>query len=93
MASDPISAVLLLGLGYDRLSIAPPAIPLVKWVVRNMPMAAARAAAAAAAEATTTSAVEAILREAVGRHLDLRLVDPGGALPHPSTGTSLPRSQ
>lgn len=92
MASDPISAVLLLGLGYDRLSIAPPSIPLVKWVVRNMPMAAARAAADAASEATTTAAVEAILREAVGRHLDLRLVDPGGALPHPSTGTSLPSS-
>ena len=92
MASDPISAVLLLGLGYDRLSIAPPSIPLVKWVVRSMPMAAAREAAEAAAEATTTAAVEAILREAVGRHLDLRLVDPAGALPHPSTGTSLPRS-
>ncbi|MBL0179249.1 MAG: phosphoenolpyruvate--protein phosphotransferase [Gemmatimonadetes bacterium] len=92
MASDPISAVLLLGLGYDRLSIAPPSIPLVKWVVRNMPMSAAREAAEAAAEATTTSAVETILREAVGRHLDLRLVDPAGALPHPSTGTSLPRS-
>jgi phosphotransferase system enzyme I (PtsI) len=92
MASDPISAVLLLGLGYDRLSIAPPSIPLVKWVVRSMPMAAAREAAEAAAAATTTSAVETILREAVGRHLDLRLVDPAGALPHPSTGTSLPRS-
>ena len=92
MASDPISAVLLLGLGYDRLSIAPPSIPLVKWVVRSMPMSAAREAAEAAAEATTTSAVETILREAVGRHLDLRLVDPAGALPHPSTGTSLPRS-
>ncbi|MBK6495802.1 MAG: phosphoenolpyruvate--protein phosphotransferase [Gemmatimonadetes bacterium] len=92
MASDPISAVLLLGLGYDRLSIAPPSIPLVKWVVRSMPMAAAREAAEAAAAATTTAAVETILREAVGRHLDLRLVDPAGALPHPSTGTSLPRS-
>ncbi len=92
MASDPISAVLLLGLGYDRLSIAPPSIPLVKWVVRSMPMAAAREAAEAAAEASTTAAVETILREAVGRHLDLRLVDPAGALPHPSTGASLPRS-
>ncbi len=92
MASDPISAVLLLGLGYDRLSIAPPSIPLVKWVVRNMPMQAAREAAEAAVLATSTEAVEAILRDTMGRHLDLRLVDPGSALPHPSTGTSLPRS-
>ena len=46
MASDPLAAVLLLGLGYDSLSVAPPALPLVKWVVRNLPMAAAREAAA-----------------------------------------------
>ncbi|HQW66230.1 MAG TPA: phosphoenolpyruvate--protein phosphotransferase [Gemmatimonadales bacterium] len=93
MASDPISAVLLLGLGYDRLSIAPPSIPLVKWVVRSMPMHAAAAAAEAAAKATSTAQVEGILRDALGRYVDLRLVDPGSALPHPSSGTSLPESR
>lgn len=92
MASDPISAVLLLGLGYDRLSIAPPSIPLVKWVVRSMPMHAAAAAAEAAAQATSTAQVEGILRDALGRYVDLRLVDPGSALPHPSSATSLPES-
>ena len=35
MASEPLSAVLLIGLGYDRLSVSPPALPLVKWVVRT----------------------------------------------------------
>lgn len=93
MASDPISAVLLLGLGYDRLSIAPPSIPLVKWVVRSMPMHAATAAAEAAALATSTAQVEGILRDALGRYVDLRLVDPGSALPHPSSGTSLSESR
>lgn len=88
MASDPASAILLLGLGYDRLSIAPPSIPLVKWVVRSVPMAAAREAAAAAAEANSTAAVEAILRETLGRYLDLRLVDPAAALPRSTSGTS-----
>lgn len=92
MASDPLSAVLLLGLGYDRLSVAPPSIPLVKWVIRNIPAESARAAAAAAVLATSATAIEAILRETLGRYLDLRMVDPSSALPRPASGTTLPRS-
>lgn len=90
MASDPVAAVLLLGLGYDRLSVAPPSIPLVKYVVRHVPLAAARAAAEEVLTLTTTAAVETVLRETLGRFLDLRLVDPAGALPRPSVGASLP---
>jgi phosphotransferase system enzyme I (PtsI) len=89
MASSPLAALLLLGFGYDRLSIAPPSIPLVKYVIRNLPAPVARDAAEAAVHAPTTEAVEAILREALGRHLDLRLVDPAGALPRPTVGASL----
>ncbi|HEY9506035.1 MAG TPA: phosphoenolpyruvate--protein phosphotransferase, partial [Gemmatimonadales bacterium] len=48
MASEALSAVLLVGLGYERLSVSPPALPLVKWVVRTVPEDAARRAAAAA---------------------------------------------
>lgn len=91
MASDPVAIVLLIGLGYDRLSTAPPAIPLVKWVVRNLPVAAAREAAAGAVQATTADEVQAVLREMLGRYVDLRLVDPSGALPRPLVGASLPR--
>jgi phosphotransferase system enzyme I (PtsI) len=91
MASDPVAIVLLMGLGFDRLSTAPPAIPLVKWVVRNLPMATARAAASHALRATTTDAVQSVLREALGRHVDLRLVDPGGALPRLSVAATLRR--
>ncbi|MBA2292837.1 MAG: phosphoenolpyruvate--protein phosphotransferase [Gemmatimonadales bacterium] len=88
MASNPLAAVLLVGLGYDRLSIAPPSIPLVKYVVRHVPVAAARQAAADCLGATTTSAVEAILRDTLGRVVDMRLVDPVGALPRPTVGAS-----
>ncbi len=91
MASDPLAVLLLVGLGFTRLSVAPPALPMVKWVVRQLSLAAAQQAAGAAAEATSTAAVRDVLREALGRHLDLRLVDPSGALPRPSAGASLPR--
>jgi phosphotransferase system enzyme I (PtsI) len=89
MASDPVAVVLLVGLGYDRFSTAPPAIPLVKWVVRNLPAAAARDAAAAAVAAGTADEVQAILRVTLGRYVDVRLVDPSTALPRPSVGASL----
>lgn len=92
MASDPVAVVLLLGLGFDRLSTAPPAIPLVKWVVRNLPKSAAREAAELAVRATTAGEVQTVLREALGRYVDLRLVDPSSALPRPSVGASLPGS-
>ncbi len=91
MASDPFSAVLLLGLGFDRLSIGPPAIPLVKWVVRHVPVSAAREAAEGALHATSTAEVKAVLRETLGRYLDLRLVDPATALPRSTVAASLPR--
>jgi len=93
MASDPLATVLLIGLGYDRLSVAPPSIPLVKWVVRSMPVGVAREAAAAALLATSTREIEEILRETLGRYIDLRLVDPSLALPRPAAGTTLPRSK
>ena len=89
MASDPVAIVLLMGLGYDRLSTAPPALPLVKWVVRNLPMAAARDAAARAVQAATSAEVRSVLRDTLGQYVDLRLVDPSGALPRPLVAASL----
>ena len=90
MASDPMAVVLLLGLGFDRLSAAPPALPLVKWVIRHVPITAAREAAHQALAAGETAEVERILRSTLGQYLDLRLVDPAGALPRLFGGTSLP---
>lgn len=48
MAGDPVFAPLLLGLGVDSLSMAPTWIPAVKYIVRAMTMADARALAAEA---------------------------------------------
>jgi phosphotransferase system enzyme I (PtsI) len=86
MASEPLSAVLLLGLGFTTLSVAPPALPLLKWVVRAVPAAAARQAAAAALEAPDPDTVTGLLRETVRQYVDLRLVDPTSLLPGRSSG-------
>ncbi len=42
MAGDPVYAPLLLGLGATSLSLTPPLIPAVKYLLRNMKMADAR---------------------------------------------------
>ena len=81
MASEPLAAVLLLGLGYTALSVAPPALSPIKWVIRSVPEATARAAAEAALHAPSSEAVTRILYEAVREHVDLRLLAPRGLLP------------
>ncbi|HEU4698011.1 MAG TPA: phosphoenolpyruvate--protein phosphotransferase [Gemmatimonadales bacterium] len=75
MASEPLTAVLLLGLGYDRLSVAPPALPLIRWVLRTVPDDVCRRAAQAALQAARADEVLAVLREALAPYLDLRLLD------------------
>ena len=90
MASEPLSAVLLLGLGYDCLSVSPPALPLVKWVVRTVPEASARSAAEAALNASSAAEVSNVLREVVGEFIDIRLLDPHSALPGRGRVASLP---
>jgi phosphoenolpyruvate-protein phosphotransferase (PTS system enzyme I) len=81
MASEALSAVLLIGLGYERLSVSPPALPLVKWVVRTVPEEAARHAAQVALASASAEEVSAALRETVGEYIDVRLLDPLSALP------------
>jgi phosphotransferase system enzyme I (PtsI) len=76
MASEPHSVVLLLGLGYQRLSVSPPALPLIKWVVRTMPDEVCRQAAQQALAAAGADEVVGILRGALGQYMDLRLLDP-----------------
>jgi phosphoenolpyruvate-protein phosphotransferase (PTS system enzyme I) len=93
MASEPLSAVLLIGLGYERLSVSPPALPLVKWVVRTIPEEATRRAAKGALDAANAADVSAALREAVGEYIDLRLLDPQSTLPGRGRVASLPPSK
>jgi len=90
MASEGLSVVLLVGLGYRRLSVAPPALPLVKWAIRTVPEAAARHAAQEALRAATADGVLDALRAVVGKYVDLRLLDPQAALPGRARVASLP---
>lgn len=48
MASDPVLVPLLLGLGVDELSAAPPLVPQIKYLVRRMKMSEARELASSA---------------------------------------------
>lgn len=88
MASDPLSVVLLLGLGYRTISVAPPALPQVKWILRSVPMAVAERAAAAALEARQASDVTEALRKILQTHCDPRFFESLAALPR-STGAAI----
>jgi phosphotransferase system enzyme I (PtsI) len=69
MASDPLSVVLLVGLGYDTFSVAPPSLPLVKSVVRSIPKAIAVQAAVQALQAGSAAEVEQLLEKAAVPYL------------------------
>ncbi|WP_328407464.1 phosphoenolpyruvate--protein phosphotransferase [Nocardia sp. NBC_00403] len=56
-AADPVAAPLLLGLGVHELSVAPPAIPLVKAAVRDLDLTECRQAAARALDCTSATEV------------------------------------
>jgi phosphotransferase system enzyme I (PtsI) len=77
MASDPVSVFLLIGLGYRVLSVSPPAIDLVRWVVRQIEGERAVLAAAEALLSPTTSNAERVLEEALAQHVDLQLIGAG----------------
>ena len=81
MASEPLSAFLLLGLGYETLSVAPPALPLIKWLIRQITTERARAAADAALAARTAELALDILRFSLAEAVDLTLLDPDARLP------------
>jgi len=83
MASEPLSAFLLVGLGYETLSVAPPALPLVKWTMRKVSAARARAAAEQALAARTADDVLDLIRLALAEAVDLKLLDPDAVARRP----------
>src|SRR5213595_2601775 len=89
MASEPLSAFLLLGLGFETLSVAPPALPYIKWTVRQVSAARARVAAEQALAARTAADVLDLLRLALAEAVDLKLLDPDGRLPTGRRAASL----
>ena len=50
MAGDPVLAPLLLGLGVDELSAAPPLVPPVKFLIRRLKLSEAQGAGGVCAE-------------------------------------------
>jgi phosphotransferase system enzyme I (PtsI) len=91
MASDPMSTFLLMGLGYRVLSVAPRALPLVRWLVRQVDLVTAERAADAVLACSTTRDTVAVLEEALAKHVDLDLVG-RGRLPGDS-GTATLKAQ
>jgi phosphotransferase system enzyme I (PtsI) len=59
IAGDPVLAPLLIGLGVDELSAAPPVIPQVKYIVRRLKLAEAQALAAFALQCESPSEIYA----------------------------------
>ncbi|MBI4501288.1 MAG: phosphoenolpyruvate--protein phosphotransferase [Gemmatimonadetes bacterium] len=77
MASEPLAAFLLLGLGYRALSVAPPALPLLRWLVRQIDIRQATLVAEAVLAARKTSEVTKLIEEGVAPHVDLRWLEAG----------------
>jgi phosphotransferase system enzyme I (PtsI) len=62
MASEPVMAFALIGLGLRQLSVAPRSVPRVKKIVRTIHAAGAAAAAAEALGAASAALAETSLR-------------------------------
>ncbi|HZS62837.1 MAG TPA: phosphoenolpyruvate--protein phosphotransferase [Gemmatimonadaceae bacterium] len=84
MASDPLMAFALIGLGLRQLSVAPRSVALVKRLIRGVDVETAAAAAKEAMSASTAAAAERGLR----RRLMAALADDPilgeNGLPHPA---------
>jgi signal transduction protein with GAF and PtsI domain len=65
MAGQPLEAVLLVGLGFRSLSMAPSAIPRVKEAVRAVRASDARALAERCLGLSTCGEIEALVRSAL----------------------------
>ena len=66
MASQPLMAFALIGLGVRQLSVAPRSVPLVKRIVRGVTFEQARRAAAAALDARTAEEARGELARSLG---------------------------
>lgn len=75
MASQPLMAYALLGLGVRTLSVGAPGIPAVKRIVRGISSKSAAAAVRAALTAETARDSTLLLRKALSREIGEELVD------------------
>lgn len=63
MAAEPVFIPLLIGLGVDEFSISPPAVPVIKDVIRNLHYSDCRTLAKAALRVQTADEVLACCRD------------------------------
>jgi phosphotransferase system enzyme I (PtsI) len=77
MAADPLATILLVGLGFDELSVSPYSVPKVKTVVRSLNYADARAVLEQAVRLESSSAVQALVLSRMGRLLPQFLLPAG----------------
>ena len=63
MAGDPAAALLLLGIGFDGLSLGPASLPRIKWALRNVRFAQMRHLAERALACEDASALGRLLEE------------------------------
>jgi len=68
VAADPLTAMVLLGLGFDELSMTPGSIPVIRSLVRELPMAEAKLIAAHALTLPTAREVEEFALEQLMAH-------------------------
>jgi phosphotransferase system enzyme I (PtsI) len=77
MASEPLSLLLLIGLGYKVFSTSPVTLPLVRWLVRQFDVTTAKNAADIALEAPTARDVYEVLEWRLRDMIDPDLLDLG----------------
>lgn len=65
MAGDPASAILLLGMGIDSLSMSVSSLPRVKWVIRSISRERARELLAQALEMEDAGSIRELLNNAL----------------------------
>jgi phosphotransferase system enzyme I (PtsI) len=90
LASEPLGAFLLLGLGFRELSVGPPSLPVVRWLVRRLRVDEAEAAARATFDAASATEAMTVLENGLAGAVDLELFD-AGWLPRHRSATSLQR--
>jgi phosphotransferase system enzyme I (PtsI) len=72
MAGDPACLPILLGLGFDELSMSPPSIPRVKSILRNLALSEAKTLTEAVLQCKTAEEIESVLQSAsAGQQPDL----------------------
>lgn len=69
MAGDPIYAPLLIGLGVDELSMTPPLLPAVKYLIRAMKFSEAKQLAADCLAQTDSRKTAELVEEFYSRHV------------------------